>query len=513
MLTTFLVETYSKLESDSGDTSSDILLQISHQLASLSLAGNFINSTTPAFAAQPFVAPVSFVRINTLWSCSLVLALITASLAILVKQWFHEYMSHESQSPLSHLRLRFFRHDGLVRWRVFELAAALPMLLQLALLLFFIGLSEFLRRLNLIVGWITTTAMLIWLILYVFTILAPVFSSQCPYRTPMLRDAIRSLRANRGYILWMTIDVVIFVLSLPLRIPLWVLPCLPIRQAFDKWAYPHRNTIRRWFTWIPPPEELAPQGEQEIRRSNFSDFAILCRSRSLFQDEQLWSTINQCTPDIDLLSALTCVRTYRPQSQFNKTTVSPPAGWMTLLPKDAEESFFDIFERMLHGLLDCPGVDISNKVSFERTYESWTSLIQFTSTEDAKLRSFFFGPKERPPHFPAMFMSYLQGGGVATATLFLSLYSASVNSLTTSGTLTPWRVICGSLIVHAGGQLPRSCTYPKYSFLTFSLTVTQITTWRSDALGLLSIACDRSSSISLSKIKKRPRSITTSGHS
>ncbi|KAK7691028.1 hypothetical protein QCA50_006131 [Cerrena zonata] len=96
VLTAFLIETYTTLKTDSGDATSEILLQISSQLASLTVAGSFINSTIPAFSIPSFVAPQSSVRINTLWSCSLAFALITASLAILVKQWFHEYMSHET---------------------------------------------------------------------------------------------------------------------------------------------------------------------------------------------------------------------------------------------------------------------------------------------------------------------------------------------------------------------------------------------------------------------------------
>ena len=461
MLTTFVVETYTKLEPDSGDASSDILLQISLQLASLSVAGSFINSTVPAFSPPPFVAPVSSVRINTLWSCSLVLALITASLAILVKQWFHEYMAHESQSPLSHLRLRFFRHDGLVKWRVFELAAALPMLLQLALLLFFIGLSEFLRLLNPVVGWITTAVMLVWLVLYIFTIFAPVFSPQCPYKTPMLKDAIGKFRALRGYILWLPVMGSIWFIGSPLLIPLYLLTWLPTRRVvpgFYRRVDPIIRGVIGWLTRIPSPPKMAVLGEeQEIRRSSFSDFAILCRSRSLFQDEQLSGTLNQCTPDIDLISALTCVRTYRPQSEYNKTTVAPPRGWMTLLPKDVDDSLYGVFHDMLLGKLECQGVDIDTDASFEHTYESLTSLIHFTSTGNVAMRDFYFGAK---PHFPEMFMRYCESGDIAMCTLFMSLYSMTANILVNPGRhdgAMPWRVISASLVENLEGRLAPNC--------------------------------------------------------
>ena len=100
-------------------------MQMSSQLASLSHSGNFINSTMPAFAlSTPFSPQPSSVRINALWSCSLVISLITASLGILVKQWFHEFMAQGTQDPTYRIRIRFFRSKGLERWQVFEIAAA-----------------------------------------------------------------------------------------------------------------------------------------------------------------------------------------------------------------------------------------------------------------------------------------------------------------------------------------------------------------------------------------------------
>lgn len=68
------------------------------------------------------------VLINTLWALSLVIALITASLGILVKQWLHELLSFETHDPKERLKLRFFREVGLERWKVFALASSLPLL-------------------------------------------------------------------------------------------------------------------------------------------------------------------------------------------------------------------------------------------------------------------------------------------------------------------------------------------------------------------------------------------------
>ena len=65
-------------------------------------------------------------------------------------------MAQDTQEPQTRIRIRFFRNEGLEKWQVFQIAAGLPLLLQVALLLFFIVLSEFLVLIHPIVGWIST---------------------------------------------------------------------------------------------------------------------------------------------------------------------------------------------------------------------------------------------------------------------------------------------------------------------------------------------------------------------
>ena len=153
-----------------------ILSQIYAQLAGLTLNGNFINSTIPT--PPPFRRPRFTVPINTLWSLSLIIALITASFGILVKQWFHEYLARDKHDPKEQLKVHFYRDAGMKRWRVFEIAAFLPLLLQLALLLFFTGLGLFLHDLDPVVGCITTGLMLTWLALFLSMTAMPAFSAQ-----------------------------------------------------------------------------------------------------------------------------------------------------------------------------------------------------------------------------------------------------------------------------------------------------------------------------------------------
>ena len=170
-------------------------MQLSTQITSFTISGQFVNSTVPDITSPPFQKPQYAVYVNTLWFLSLVIALITASLGILVKQWLRELLSYKTHDPKARLKLRFFREAGLERWKVFAIASSLPLLLQLALLLFFIGLGLFLHQQDPIVAWVTTGAMALWLAVFLFTIIMPMFSSQCPYKIPMLNTLSHWIRA------------------------------------------------------------------------------------------------------------------------------------------------------------------------------------------------------------------------------------------------------------------------------------------------------------------------------
>ena len=117
--------------------------QLVAQTSSYQSQGDVFNSTAPPLLLQPFQASVLDIKVNVLWFASLLCSLITASFGILVKQWLREFLAAENPSPLARLRVRHLRYPQLSWWKVFEIAAVLPLLLQLSLALFFAGLCYF----------------------------------------------------------------------------------------------------------------------------------------------------------------------------------------------------------------------------------------------------------------------------------------------------------------------------------------------------------------------------------
>ena len=123
----------------------------------------------------------------------------TASFGMLVKQWLREFLAGEYISPRAKLRTHFYRYLGLVRWRVFELVAILPLLLQLSLALFFIGLCFFTWSIHRSVGLTSLALVTIWISFTTFATLSPLLSPRCPYKTTFVKHLMRLLRKQLAH--------------------------------------------------------------------------------------------------------------------------------------------------------------------------------------------------------------------------------------------------------------------------------------------------------------------------
>lgn len=165
----------------------ELLGQISKQLASFSPGANFVNSTfQPPTSNSPFQPDVRDVRINTLWVISLTLSLLAAFMTITAQQWIRRVPLPREMSVRDAVRLRQFRHDGLVAWHVPTVIAFLPVVVQISVILFLVGLLLFLQEINDTVA--TIFAIITGTIVSLFTIasLCPLVWSQCPYKAPLL---------------------------------------------------------------------------------------------------------------------------------------------------------------------------------------------------------------------------------------------------------------------------------------------------------------------------------------
>ncbi|KAI0716569.1 hypothetical protein C8Q76DRAFT_724895 [Earliella scabrosa] len=204
VLTAFNVQSYQLLQPGPADPTVLALQQISAQLNSFTIGMPFVNSThtihTNATIQPQFDAPLSAVWINALWFSSLVFSLASASLTLIVKQWLQQAITGLSGSSRDSARLRQYRLNGLLRWRVGAIVVALPIILQVALVLFLVGMIVLLWTLHDIVATVTSCLVAILFAFLIVVTVMPSFSGDCCYRSPQAFATYQVIRLTHNFI-------------------------------------------------------------------------------------------------------------------------------------------------------------------------------------------------------------------------------------------------------------------------------------------------------------------------
>ncbi|KAJ3899423.1 hypothetical protein F5879DRAFT_888251, partial [Lentinula edodes] len=147
VVTSFVIATISALQPDYSQITAVLLVE---QVQILRAAGNItaINAIPKSSVdLQNASVATDDLWINGLFLASLSLALVTALLSVLVKQWLQAYSSILAGSAEQKALIRQFRYNGLVKWKVPEIVGILPLILHTSLALFLIGLSLYISEL------------------------------------------------------------------------------------------------------------------------------------------------------------------------------------------------------------------------------------------------------------------------------------------------------------------------------------------------------------------------------
>ncbi|KAG6901865.1 hypothetical protein C0995_007091 [Termitomyces sp. Mi166 len=207
-LTAFIIESYKGLSPNPSNTTNVLLAQIYEQLATMSNASTSFNTretnlNPKIFIPSAFQAPASVSICNFLWFLSLCFSLVCALAATLIQQWARNYLqATESRLSTPHERARIsaYLFHGLERFGMTALVEAVPLLLHISLLLFFLGLVEFLRPVNAAMSNLTLGMLIVFVAFYVAATFLPIFQRDCPYRTPLscvLWEILKAFRCLR----------------------------------------------------------------------------------------------------------------------------------------------------------------------------------------------------------------------------------------------------------------------------------------------------------------------------
>ena len=191
VLTSFLIDSLQNLQPDPAQQSVyyqqqsvAMLAQISQQIASVVPQVPVPSTPPPPF--PEFHPSASNIRVNAYWLVGLVCSLSAALFATLVQHWVRSYMEvfRRYDHPLKRARFRQFFFEGTSSIRA--IAAAVPLLIRISLLLFFLGLSDSLLSFNKIIGVITIVPICCCCGFFlVYGMLAPLQNLQSPHQSPI----------------------------------------------------------------------------------------------------------------------------------------------------------------------------------------------------------------------------------------------------------------------------------------------------------------------------------------
>ncbi|KAJ7141457.1 hypothetical protein C8R44DRAFT_247302 [Mycena epipterygia] len=184
VLTTFIIQSYQLMLPEAADTTNVLLVRL------ISLQSNGTNPTYPAISSGPQSSTRQIHWVNGLWFCALACSLSTALISMLAKQWLQAYLPNVSGTPRHRARQRQARFMHLEAWRVPGIINALPLLLHVALLLFFAGLVVLLWSVDLAITLATWIIVAFAYIFYFASIAVPLFYPECPYQHP-ITDQLR----------------------------------------------------------------------------------------------------------------------------------------------------------------------------------------------------------------------------------------------------------------------------------------------------------------------------------
>ena len=140
---------------------------------------------------KSFQPTAVYLCINFLWFVSLTLTLISALGGVLAKGWVAKFTPASGTERCQDACDRHFRYIRARQWRLGGIITGLPILIQSALLLFFLGLVLFTHDRQAGTGFTICVLVVLTLLLYVAFTILPFFSPAGPLHTP-ISDLISS---------------------------------------------------------------------------------------------------------------------------------------------------------------------------------------------------------------------------------------------------------------------------------------------------------------------------------
>ena len=118
---------------------------------------------------------------------SLFFSMTSALLSTLIQLWAREYLQYSQSSDAPHKRgqTRTYLFDGLSQFQMRRLTHGVPILLHIAIFLFFFSISDWLHTINGLVGETACYCLIALLTVYMTLSILPLIFRNAPYQTPL----------------------------------------------------------------------------------------------------------------------------------------------------------------------------------------------------------------------------------------------------------------------------------------------------------------------------------------
>ena len=181
MTSAFIIDIQQDIKEDFSETSAK-LLRVLVQNANATAFGEHVDPPPLDWK----LLDNSYVGVQCTMYASLAVSVLAACLAMLGKQWLNRYDQIEMRGTLiQRSRHRHRKMTGMAAWHFDITMEALPVMLQIALLLFCYGLSRYLWNVNQAVAAVIIATSSLGFVFYVCIVSAATASYECPYQTPV----------------------------------------------------------------------------------------------------------------------------------------------------------------------------------------------------------------------------------------------------------------------------------------------------------------------------------------
>ncbi|KAI5891514.1 uncharacterized protein SCHCODRAFT_02544909 [Schizophyllum commune H4-8] len=193
VVTTFVAQSSQKLDSDYGKIIASLVYESTRVQRALATGTPIEDIPVSQLSFDSQTQSRGDLWVNGLWFTSLLVSLLTALVSVVAKQWIQQFNSMTGGSPRDHAYARQYRFWSFNRWNVPFIIGCLPVLLTIALLLFFAGLAVYAAPLDSVISLIIIAFSTTTLLLYAATVVMPILVPHCAYRT-QIADYILAVR-------------------------------------------------------------------------------------------------------------------------------------------------------------------------------------------------------------------------------------------------------------------------------------------------------------------------------